>query len=231
MEDKKIPEPVENDNGKKTEQPNQKSKKIWVKVCVAAACAVVVVAIFVTVALILGNSNKDGEASAVETTTQEEIYETTESEESKLSSDSEESKSDVESSESKDDDDSDSSSSAKSAALNIYYVAGNDIKSSREDIDNDSDVVFDAWKKLNDIGDEVKLIDCKVDVETIDTNETVVDPDEYTPEKFRTIVITVSKNLEDYYSSVDEELLLMSLKVTMIEYSGTDFDACNIVLE
>lgn len=78
---------------KKTEQPNQKSKKIWVKVCVAAACAVVVVAIFVTVALILGNSNKDGEASAVETTTQEEIYETTESEESKSSSDSEESKS------------------------------------------------------------------------------------------------------------------------------------------
>ena len=108
--------------------------------------------------------------------------------------------------------------------LNLYYVvySVNDKKIEEKHLaDNveSTERIFQIWKDENNIGDEVKF----VDVSFTDDGYTTVS--EFSGEKIATYhkgehnvcTLTVTKNLENYYSQTDKELLLKSLQMTILD--------------
>lgn len=91
----------------------------------------------------------------------------------------------------------------------IYYVKDGEVCKEQEYILAQAMAVFSAWKEKNGIGDEVELI-------------------QYSPD---TTSIIVSANLQDYYGTIDRELLLDSLKQTMAGYSNLEYDKWNLYYE
>ena len=91
----------------------------------------------------------------------------------------------------------------------IYYVKDGEVCKEQEYILAQAMAVFSAWKEKNGIGDEVELI-------------------QYSPD---TTYIIVSANLQDYYGTIDRELLLDSLKQTMAGYSNLEYDKWNLYYE
>lgn len=84
----------------------------------------------------------------------------------------------------------------------------------------DPKALFDAWKKLNNIGNDVKLIKCSI---TDNSKEEITESiATYTPATMRIVEITVSKTIENYYGDT-EELLLDSLEKTF----SSCFDFCD----
>lgn len=99
----------------------------------------------------------------------------------------------------------------------IYYVSNGKIESQTVNTSAIPETVFEFWKSKNNIGDEVKLLSVQfIDNGTTEISEyngaevvthTIGDKTTYT--------LTVTKNLERYYDSIDKDLLLEALEKTM----------------
>lgn len=115
----------------------------------------------------------------------------------------------------------------------IYYVKDGQIYKTEEYTAIQASSVFALWKEKNSIGDEVELIEYKIEsnstTSTSEHNgEGVV---KHEIGDYKVLNITVSANLEAYYESIDSELLLESLKQTMAGYSNLEYKECNIYFE
>ena len=110
----------------------------------------------------------------------------------------------------------------------IYYVDNGEIERERVKLPCTAENVFITWKHLNNIGDEVELIECKI---VSNGNESTSEFEgqgvaNYEPGDYFVLNITVTKNLQFYE---DYELLIDSLEKSMSEYSNIDFDEINVL--
>ena len=114
--------------------------------------------------------------------------------------------------------------------VNIYFVDDGEIQSESEYLACDPKEVFFMWKDKNGIGTEIVLLDCH-----IEDNSTTTEHEDgsvsHTVGDYYELHITVSKELENYYETIDKELLLESLEKTMTGYSGIEYDAYYLHLE
>lgn len=114
----------------------------------------------------------------------------------------------------------------------IYYVSNGKIESQTVNTSAIPETVFELWKSKNNIGEEVKLLS----VQFIDNGTTEIS--EYSGAEVvthtmgdkTTYTLTVTKNLESYYDSIDKDLLLESLEKTMTDWYNPRPDEYKLVL-
>ena len=111
----------------------------------------------------------------------------------------------------------------------VYYVDNGDIERERVKLPCTAENVFITWKHLNNIGDDVKLIECKI---VSNGNESTSEFEgegvvNYEQGDYFVLHITVTKNLQSYEGY---EELINSLEKSMSEYSNIDFDEINVRL-
>ena len=85
---------------------------------------------------------------------------------------------------------------------------------------------------MNNIGDEVKLLSVKIESNGI-TEESEYDGQgvaTYHVGDTLTFNLTITKNIENYYSSSGKFLLLSSMKKTMYEASEIKYGEFNLIL-
>ncbi len=100
----------------------------------------------------------------------------------------------------------------------ICYVKDGRIEKTPIEHEARPEAVFELWKKMNSIGDDVRFISV-----TLKTNGSTEET-EYNGQGVATYHfgdgfiynLTITKNIEDYYFDVDKTLLLESLKQTML---------------
>ncbi len=111
----------------------------------------------------------------------------------------------------------------------VYYVDGDTLGSGIKQLPQSGQAVFAAWRDVNSIGDEVKLLHIGIEDNstTVDNGVTV----EHTVGEYFILRLTVSAVLTEYYEVLDETLLLESLKKTMTGYLDIDFDEYHLTLE
>ena len=99
----------------------------------------------------------------------------------------------------------------------IYYVANGKMKQKTIVTDASPENLFNIWKKENEIGDEVRFISVKLsDNGTTEISEySGVDVATHKVGDQTVYTLTITKNLEQYYDSIEKELLLNSLEKTM----------------
>ena len=91
------------------------------------------------------------------------------------------------------------------ADVTIYTYKDGDIKTEQaKAAELAPEQIFDAWKKCNGIGDEVKLTECD--------DETIYGDDSSVSYKLR---LTISAELENYYDRIPKEKLLETLEKTL----------------
>lgn len=113
--------------------------------------------------------------------------------------------------------------------INVYYVSNNELLSVSEYLPCSPEEVFRAWKKANNIGNEVELI--KVEIKSNGTESSDSFTASYTVGDRFVMEVTVTKNLENYYSMISEDKLLESLHLSLIGYHNIDFDEYYINFE
>lgn len=107
--------------------------------------------------------------------------------------------------------------------INIYYLKGTSTEKASKYLACDPKVIFSEWKKLNNIGDDVRFIKCFINSngkeEINESTATYIVGDKATLE------LTISSDIKKYYEKHGEEPLLSSLKKTFTEYSDfcTDY--------
>lgn len=107
--------------------------------------------------------------------------------------------------------------------INIYYLNGSSTEKTTKYLACDPKVIFSEWKKLNNIGDDVRFIKCFINSngkeEINESTATYIVGDKATLE------LTISSDIKKYYEKHGEEPLLSSLKKTFTEYSDfcTDY--------
>lgn len=98
--------------------------------------------------------------------------------------------------------------------INIYYVSGNKLDTISQFVEIEPNAIFEAWKKANNIGSEVKLLDYKEEHQIEDSDYEYSGVVTHNIGEI-TVTLTISKNIEKYYNGTDSELLFESLKNTM----------------
>lgn len=107
--------------------------------------------------------------------------------------------------------------------IDIYYLNGSSTEKASKYLACDPKVIFSEWKKLNNIGDDVRFIKCFINSngkeEISESTATYIVGDKATLE------LTISSDIKKYYEKHGEEPLLSSLKKTFTEYSDfcTDY--------
>ena len=107
--------------------------------------------------------------------------------------------------------------------IDIYYLNGTSTEKASKYLACDPKVIFSEWKKLNNIGDDVRFIKCFINSngkeEINESTATYIVGDKATLE------LTISEDIKKYYEKYGEEPLLSSLKKTFTEYSDfcTDY--------
>lgn len=117
--------------------------------------------------------------------------------------------------------------------VTVYYVTENGIQSEEIFLPCTPKEVFSAWKAKNGIGDEVELIKTEIKDNSV-TESSEEDGSQvitHTVGDYFILNIMVSKNLENYYASLGEDLLCESLKKTMTGYNRIEFDEYHLYLE
>lgn len=107
--------------------------------------------------------------------------------------------------------------------INIYYLNGSSTEKTTKYLACDPKVIFSEWKKLNNIGDDVRFIKCFINSNgKEEINESTVG---YIVGDKATLELTISSDIKKYYEKHGEEPLLSSLKKTFTEYSDfcTDY--------
>lgn len=95
------------------------------------------------------------------------------------------------------------------------------------------DEIFGAWKLKNKIGEDVKLIEVKIDSNS-KTNQSEFEDEGVVKHEigdYYVYNITISKSIENYYDTIESEILLDTLKRTMTGYSDIEFDEYNLTLQ
>jgi len=103
----------------------------------------------------------------------------------------------------------------------VWYVSDKKLASASVEAEPDADNVFAAWKDKNGIGPEVELISLNVTdnakTETVEfMGELMV---QHTAATEWYMTVTVSRNLEKYFDTLDKELLCSSLEKTMVGFA------------
>lgn len=96
----------------------------------------------------------------------------------------------------------------------VYYIDNGQIRCRTFPQEYDPQTVFDLWKSLNRIGNEVQLLSVQTehsDGQTIST-------------------LTITKSLERYYAVTDQTLLLVSLEQTLSAADDDPPDAYRVTL-
>lgn len=107
--------------------------------------------------------------------------------------------------------------------INIYYLNGSSTEKTSKYLACDPKVIFSEWKKLNNIGDDVRFIKCFINSNGKEKiNESTAT---YIVGDKATLELTISSDIKKYYEKHGEEPLLSSLKKTFTEYSDfcTDY--------
>ena len=99
----------------------------------------------------------------------------------------------------------------------IYYVANGKMKQKTIVTDASPENLFNIWKKENQIGDVVCFISAKLsDNGTTEISEySGVGVATHKVGDHTVYTLTITKNIEQYYDSIEKELLLNSLEKTM----------------
>lgn len=107
--------------------------------------------------------------------------------------------------------------------IDIYYLNGTSTEKASKYLACDPKVIFSEWKKLNNIGDDVRFIKCFINSNgKEEINESTA---AYIIGNKATLELTISEDIKKYYEKHGEEPLLSSLKKTFTEYSDfcTDY--------
>lgn len=115
----------------------------------------------------------------------------------------------------------------------IYYVKEDSLEREMQYLPIKASEIFYSWKQENGIGDEVVLIDYRIESDSTTSTSEFDDEGVVKHElgDYRILNVTVSKNIEEYYNTIDSELLLESLKQTMTGYIGLEFEEYHIFFE
>ena len=114
----------------------------------------------------------------------------------------------------------------------IFYVKDGRIEKTPVEHEATPQTVFELWKKMNNIGDEVKILSVKIESNGI-TEESEYDGQgvaTYHVGDDLTFNLTITKNIENYYSVTSKHLLLNSLERTMYEASEVKYGEFNLIL-
>ena len=205
-------------------EPKKSSKKAFLAITSVAACAVFACA----AVLIVQNMNKSnnvvvdsGASSAVGTSSVKPVNE--ESPENGVAGGS--------SSETPVLEDS-VENALEEMPFEIYYVANGKMKQKTIVTDASPENLFNIWKKENQIGDEVRFISAKLsDNGTTEISEySGVEVVAHKVGDHTVYTLTITKNLEQYYDSIEEELLLDSLEKTMTGMCDPKPDEYQLIL-
>lgn len=101
--------------------------------------------------------------------------------------------------------------------INIYYLNGSSTEKTTKYLACDPKVIFSEWKKLNNIGDDVRFIKCFIN--SNGKEEISESTAAYIVGDKATLELTISSDIKKYYEKHGEEPLLSSLKKTFTEYS------------
>ncbi len=93
----------------------------------------------------------------------------------------------------------------------IYYVDNNEIVSSERLLPLNVEYLFEAWRNLNRLNENVRLIDISY--------------------AENTTTITITEALKTYYETVDATLLLNSLQLTLQHAFPSDYEDCRFTYE
>lgn len=107
--------------------------------------------------------------------------------------------------------------------IDIYYLNGTSTEKASKYLACDPKVIFSEWKKLNNIGDDVRFIKCFIN--SNGKEEISESTAAYIIGDKATLELTISEDIKNYYEKYGEEPLLSSLKKTFTEYSDfcTDY--------
>ena len=208
----------------KATEPKKSSKKAFLAVTSVAACAVLACA----TVLIVQNMNKtnnlavdSGASSAIGTSSGKPVNE--ESPENGVAGGSSSETPVLEDSVEK---------ALEQMPFDIYYVANGKIKQKTIVTDASPENLFDIWKKENKIGDEVRFISAKLsDNGTTEISEhSGVEVATHKVGDHTVYTLTITKNLEQYYDSIEKEVLLDSLKKTMLSMCEPKPDEYQLIL-
>ena len=117
--------------------------------------------------------------------------------------------------------------------VDIYYLQDGILQSVSEEL-NDTQAVFDEWKKLNGIGEEVQLVETWTEYSDSSVEYSSYDGESgaaYSPGG-GVFMVRVSKELENYYDTLDLVLLRVSLRNTMSSSVAMPSDCyrCDLVV-
>ena len=113
--------------------------------------------------------------------------------------------------------------------ISIYYVKDSEIKSETEYLPCSPKDIFEVWKDKNGIGDEVKLINVKIENNGTEKVDSLIAS--YTPGDSFIYNITVTASLKDYFDTLPREELEKSLELTLTSYGDMGYDEFNIIYE
>ena len=114
----------------------------------------------------------------------------------------------------------------------IFYVKEGKIEKTSVKHEAKPQTVFELWKKMNNSGDDVKFISVKID------SNGSTEESEYDGQGVATYHVgdnfiynlTITKNIENYYSITKKYLLLSSLERTMYESAEIKIGEFNLIL-
>ncbi|MGN0679233.1 MAG: hypothetical protein ACI4JS_06170 [Oscillospiraceae bacterium] len=114
----------------------------------------------------------------------------------------------------------------------IYYVDGDKLGSTTRHLDLEPKGIFNAWREMNSIGDEVEFVKCFIEDNGVTTESEINGVGVVTHQigDYFVFNLTISQKIENYYDTTDRELLLDSLEQTMTGYLGLEFDEFNLIL-
>ena len=207
----------------KAMQPKKAGKKVFLAITSVAACAVIACASVLIVQNMKKSNNVGdlGVSSAVGTSSVKPVDEGYPEVESTAGASSEAPV--LEDSEEK---------TLKQMLFEIYYVANGKTEQKTIATYASPENLFDIWKAENKIGDEVRFISAKLsDNGTTDISEySGVEVTTHKVGDYTVYTLTITKNLEQYYDSIGKELLLDSLKKTMIGMCDPKPDEYKLIL-
>lgn len=107
--------------------------------------------------------------------------------------------------------------------IDIYYLNGTSTEKASKYLACDPKVIFSEWKKLNNIGDDVRFIKCFIN--SNGKEEISESTAAYIIGDKAILELTISEDIKKYYEKYGEEPLLSSLEKTFTEYSDfcTDY--------
>ena len=126
-------------------------------------------------------------------------------------------------------DSSTAETAVESMDFSIYYVDGGQIVSKTVFLQGTMQAVFACWREANGIGEEVQLLRSEVKSNGTEYSDDSVAG--YQVGDSFTICITVTQNLSDYCTGDQGDLLLESLKQTMIGDSWLTYSDYILTLE